>query len=195
MPSRKAVPAKAQDSGRTRATVRIRVVTRADRAVWIRLRRRLWPHHSVRSLVAEADELLNSERDGSFWHGPMRATILLAELADGPIIGFVEVDLRPFADGCRSSPVGYLEGWYVEPNHRRKNVGRALVLAAENWARAKGCFEMASDARVENEVSAKAHRRIGYREVHRLVHFRRGLTPSIRRPSRPRKAARAGAPT
>ena len=35
------------------------------------------------------------------------------------------------ADGCTTHPVGYVEGWYVDPDVRRKGVGKALVAAAE----------------------------------------------------------------
>ncbi len=31
----------------------------------------------------------------------------------GTLIGLAEVSLREWAEGCGSSPVGYLEGWYV----------------------------------------------------------------------------------
>ena len=105
----------------------------------------------------------------------MVATVLLAETdTEGPV-GFAEVDLRPSADGCRSSPVGYLEGWYVRPGFRRRGVGKALVRAAEEWAREQGCSEMASDTEVGNKTSQDAYRALGYEEVNRLVHFRRDL--------------------
>jgi aminoglycoside 6'-N-acetyltransferase I len=159
----------------SRTEPRIRVLTRADRATWIGLRRQLWPHHTLEELTEDADAILRTEKAGRFRRASMPASILLAELDSGKIVGFAEVDLRPFADGCRTSPVGYLEGWYVALEHRRMNVGRALVRAAEAWAREQGCTEMASDTEFENTTSQRAHRALGYEEVDRLVHFRRDL--------------------
>ena len=43
--------------------------------------------------------------------------------------------------------------------------------AAENWAREKGCTEMASDTWLDNEPSIRAHLKMGYNEVERLVHY------------------------
>ena len=77
--------------------------------------------------------------------------------------------------GLEARPVGYIEGWYVDGDVRRQGVGRALVEAAEAWARSKGCRQMASDALIDNAVSIEAHARLGYREVERLVHFAKEL--------------------
>ncbi len=46
-----------------------------------------------------------------------------------------------------------------------------LTDTAENWAREKGCKEMASDTWLENGSSIRAHAKMGYIEVERLVHF------------------------
>jgi aminoglycoside 6'-N-acetyltransferase I len=85
------------------------------------------------------------------------------------------VGTRPYADGCDTSPVGYLEAWCVEPSVRRKGYGRALLQAAEAWAREAGCREMASDAEWENSRSQQAHLHCGYAEVGRIVQFRKAL--------------------
>jgi aminoglycoside 6'-N-acetyltransferase I len=154
---------------------RIRVLTPSDLSAWVELRRQLWPHHKFEDLAKDAADLLLTADDGRFRRASMPATVLLAEMSAGRIVGFAEVDLRPYADGCQSSPVGYLEGWYVVPEHRGKNVGRALVLGAEDWARNQGCTEMASDTGLENTDSQKAHHALGYEEVDRMVHFRRPL--------------------
>ncbi|MBL8062416.1 MAG: GNAT family N-acetyltransferase, partial [Anaerolineales bacterium] len=63
------------------------------------------------------------------------------------------------------------EGWFVYPEMRGKGIAGALTQAAEDWARGKGCTEMASDTWLDNEASIRAHLKMGYFEVERLVHF------------------------
>ncbi len=87
----------------------------------------------------------------------------------------MEVSLRNYAEGCDTSPVGYVEGWYVDPDLRRGGVGALLVQAAEAWALEQGCTEMGSDCYLENEVSRLAHTALGYQEVERLIHFEKRL--------------------
>lgn len=90
-------------------------------------------------------------------------------------IGFIHVGLRVYADGCETSPVGYIEAWYVAEEYRRTGVGEDLIGAAENWARELGCTEMGSDCLLDNEVSLAAHTAIGYTESERLIAFRKDL--------------------
>jgi aminoglycoside 6'-N-acetyltransferase I len=92
--------------------------------------------------------------------------------------GFVEVSIRDYAEGCDTNWIGYVEGWFVDPDTRRLGVGRALIAAAEAWALAQGCREMASDTELANTLSQEAHGRLGYTEVGRSVHFRKPLPGS-----------------
>ena len=94
---------------------------------------------------------------------------------DGTLVGFIEMSLRSHAEDCESSPVGYIEGWFVVESLRRSGIGGQLVRAAEDWARAHGCTEMASDTWLDNTLSQQAHAVLGYEEVERLVHFRKAL--------------------
>ncbi|HEX3627371.1 MAG TPA: GNAT family N-acetyltransferase, partial [Verrucomicrobiae bacterium] len=89
--------------------------------------------------------------------------------------GFAEVGSRSLADGCSTSPVAYLEGWFVDRDLRRQGIGRSLVVAAEQWARERGFREFASDAELENLESQNAHVAIGFREVDRLVLYLKAL--------------------
>jgi len=107
--------------------------------------------------------------------GREEAEVFVVDRGAGRLAGFVEVGTRPYADGCDTSPVAYLEAWYVDPDVRRQGHGRALVAAAERWARAQGYREMASDTQLDNVVSQAAHRRAGYHEVDRVVQFRKEL--------------------
>jgi aminoglycoside 6'-N-acetyltransferase I len=103
------------------------------------------------------------------------AEIFVVERPGGTLAGFVEVGERAYADGCVTSPVGYIEAWYVDPDIRNHGYGRALLETAEAWARARGRREMASDARLDNEASQRAHERSGYHEVDRAVQYRKSL--------------------
>jgi aminoglycoside 6'-N-acetyltransferase I len=47
--------------------------------------------------------------------------------------------------------------------------------SAENWARAQGCLEMASDALIDYEGPQRAHEALGFDVVDRCLHFRKGL--------------------
>jgi aminoglycoside 6'-N-acetyltransferase I len=71
--------------------------------------------------------------------------------------------------------VAYLEGWYVDSDMRRQGVGAALIRSAEDWARAKGLHEFASDAQLANAVSQEAQVALGFTEVERLVAYRKVL--------------------
>ena len=115
------------------------------------------------------------EIDHFFREPSETVTTLVAELDDGSLCGFLEAGTRPYAEGCVSSPVGYIEGWWVDPNHRKQGVGAALVSAAEDWAKVLGLSEMASDADLSNELSHNAHRALGYAEAQRIVCFRKSL--------------------
>lgn len=109
---------------------------------------------------------------------PTHAGALLAVMESGDVVGFAEVSLRAVAEGCRHTPVGYLEGWYVASGWRGRGIGRRLVEAAEGWALARGCREMASDTELDNTASQAAHARLGYEEVERVVLFRKALGSS-----------------
>ena len=92
------------------------------------------------------------------------------------LVGFVEVGLRSHANGCDDSrPVGFVEGWFVWPDWRRNGIAGKLVAAAEDWARAQSCTEMASDTWIDNEGSQKAHEALGYEVTDRCVNYRKKL--------------------
>jgi aminoglycoside 6'-N-acetyltransferase I len=129
------------------------------------MRRALWDDCPDDQQAREMDEILGGESED----------VLLAERPGGGLCGFLEVALRSRADGCETTPVGYIEGWYVDEDVRLQGVGRALVEAAEAWARSRGCRQMASDAELWNEVSHRAHGALGYRETARLVLFKKEL--------------------
>lgn len=144
----------------------IRPIKESDGSSWIRLRYALWPD------AAPPHE----EEVARFFSGESKEpqAVLVAEV-DGEIKGFVELSIRVHADGCVTDRIGYLEGWYVEEDSRRRGLGRALVEASEVWARDAGCVEFASDCDLENERSAAVHKALGFEEVNRIRCFRKAL--------------------
>jgi GNAT superfamily N-acetyltransferase len=94
---------------------------------------------------------------------------------DGLLGGFISYSLRPWADGCVERPVPYIEGWFVREELRLRGIGRALVVAVEEWARAAGFNEIGSDVNVGNAPSLAAHRRLGFEPTDRLQLFRKDL--------------------
>lgn len=149
--------------------MQIRAVTRADRDEWARMRAALYPDPPIR----EIDDWLDATESGGTH--PVGVAVLVADRGDGTLAGFAEIGSRSYAEGCDSTPVAYLEGWYVDPDARRNGLGGRLLRAAEAWAGANGFTEMASDAELDNEVSLRAHRALGFDEVERQVCFRKRL--------------------
>ena len=101
---------------------------------------------------------------------------LFAAVAKNEIIGFAQCQLRhDYVEGCSTSPVGYLEGIFVEERCRRQGVARALLHACEDWARSKGCTEFASDCELTNVESQEFHRAVGFEEANRIVAYVRKI--------------------
>jgi aminoglycoside 6'-N-acetyltransferase I len=148
----------------------VRLAVRADLDAVARQFATLWPDSSPDEHITEAAAILAGNPPST-----MPLVIFVAEIA-GTVVGFVEVGLRSHADGCDGrKPVGFVEGWYVDPDHRRSGIGRALVVAAEDWARAQGCTEIASDTWADNEPSQLAHEALGFAVVDRCVNYRKAL--------------------
>jgi aminoglycoside 6'-N-acetyltransferase I len=144
----------------------IRSLAESDLGDWLRLRRLLWDGSSEEDHKSEMVDIIEHS-DSQF--------VAVADLGGGKLAGFLEASIRSHVEDCATDHVGYLEGWFVEPEYRQIGIGAGLVRYAEEWARAHGCTEMASDAEVNNLVSQQAHTRLGYAETSRLVHLRKEL--------------------
>ena len=145
--------------------MRVRRLDSADVPRWIELRAELWPDQSRDELDAEGRVALAADP-------PL--IVFVAEVDDA-LAGFIELSLRSVAEGCASSPVPYVEGWYVEAASRRRGIGGALMHAAESWCRELGYREFGSDALADNHLSRAAHAALGFEEVETLVVFRKAL--------------------
>ena len=139
----------------------------SDAPAWTAMRPALWPS-------ADAGELAEEAAAYFAGRGPL-ALVMLCEAEVAAPVGMIELSLRSHADGCRSSPVPFVEGWYVAAEARRRGAGAALMAAAEDWARAGGYSELAFDTELDNEAGRLAHAGCGFEEVGRAVKFRKSL--------------------
>jgi aminoglycoside 6'-N-acetyltransferase I len=146
----------------------VRPATREDAAAWLRMRQELWPEYGESYHPQEVSQYFDGKLE-------MPLQVLIATDAAGNPLGFAELSIRAYAEGCSTNRVAYLEGWYVVPEARRGGVGRALVEAAERWGAARGCTEFASDSLLDNTVSAAAHRALGFEEVEQIRCYRKSL--------------------
>jgi len=149
----------------------VNILRRTQIDEWGKLRRALWPEVAFDQHRREMTDVLSD---------PEFNAVFVSTGRNRKLNGFIEVSMRLTAEGCRSSPIGYLEGWFVAPEVRKKGIGGALLARAEAWASSRGCKEIASDTEVENALSRVVHAQFGYEEVSRLAHFRKELrhTPS-----------------
>ena len=113
----------------------VRSATRADLDAWVRMRRALWPDPND-DHPREAQQ---------FFDGRLRnlLEVLLAFDASGRAVGFAELSIRNCAEGCVTDRIGYLEGWYVEPEVRRQGVGRARSRRPKHGPAGRGALNLA----------------------------------------------------
>ena len=125
----------------------------------------MWSSHTAAELRGEFETLLSHSE----------AAVFLCRV-DGKSVGFAQCQLRhDYVEGTDSSPVGYLEGVFVETQYRKRGFGKALVDACENWAKEQGCTEFASDCELENTQSLAFHLHSGFQEVNRVICFVRKI--------------------
>jgi aminoglycoside 6'-N-acetyltransferase I len=146
-------------------TVRVRAASAADIDAWSAMRSALWPDADPGELRSEA----------LAWDVGSGITFIAVDESDHAI-GMAEASLRrDYVNGTDGSPVGFLEAWYVDADHRGRGVGRALIAAVEAWTCERGCTELASDALLDNTASHAAHAACGFEETERVVYFRKVL--------------------
>lgn len=147
--------------------MRVARVTAADAENWTAMRTGLWPRGGEGQHAADIARLLVD---------PGETVNLIARDAEGVALGFAEAALRhDYVNGCKTSPVAFLEGIFVQPETRGRGVARALVAGVEAWAQERGCTEFASDCAIDNEQSQRMHAALGFAETQRVVFFRKTL--------------------
>ncbi len=143
----------------------IRRCDAADLAEWARLRQALWPDGSVEEHAGEIAVALPE--------GILRGYLAIGD--EERAIGFAELSIRRYANGSTQSPVPFLEGIWIVPEHRQHGIGRLLIERISADCAAEGFVELCSDAEIDNLVSQHAHESWGFSETERVVYFRKTL--------------------
>lgn len=144
--------------------VQIRKAAVRDKTAWVDLRVQLWPESNPGELRDDVRQILEDANWAAFM-----------AVNEGEVIGFIECSIRDKAPACETDRIGYIEAWFVAPEFRNQGAGRRLVEAGEQWARYKGCTEMASDTTSNYPLSPAAHKALGYQEVKRKFYYRKSL--------------------
>lgn len=145
--------------------LRIYKAREEDALTTAKLAIQMWEDASIEELAEGFVDVINSPE----------GVVFLGEV-DGQKIGFAQCQLRhDYVEGTETSPVGYLEGIFIEQNYRKQGYAKQLLAACEKWAKEQGCTEFASDCELDNTESLKFHLSLGFEEANRVICFMKPL--------------------
>ena len=125
----------------------------------------LWKGNSIKEMSNMFESLISDDN-----------AVCFLKYVDGKAIGFAQCQLRhDYVEGTDSSPVGYLEGIFVEAEYRKHGHAKTLLKACEAWAKEKHCTEFASDCELGNDDSLRFHTAMGFEETNRIICFRKDI--------------------
>lgn len=143
----------------------IHKATSNDTMVLAELAIQMWSNHTVSELNTDFAEIVKSND-----------AVCFIKYVDDIPVGFAQCQLRhDYVEGTHSSPVGYLEGIFIVPEHQHKGYAKELLHECELWAKGKGCTEFASDCELDNTYSFNFHMAMGFEEANRVICFRKEL--------------------
>lgn len=143
----------------------VREATQADALALAELAIKLWSSHTISELQSEFLDLICSDN-----------AVCFIKYVGSKAVGFAQCQLRnDYVEGTDTSPVGYLEGIFVEEEYRHNGYAKELLSKCEKWAKEKHCTEFASDCEINNEISLQFHLSMGFEEANRIICFRKDI--------------------
>lgn len=143
----------------------IRKAEQKDAPVLAALAIQMWKDDTLTELEEGFSALLKQNDVGLF-----------LKYAEDDCAGFAQCQLRyDYVEGTHTSPVGYLEGIFVEERYRKQGFAKELLHECEDWAKEKGCREFVSDCELSNAGSYRFHIAMGFEEANRILCFRKKL--------------------
>ncbi len=144
------------------------MITRAteiDAPALAKLAIQMWSNHTLSELEEDFAEIIGNEN-----------AVCFIKYAEGKPIGFAQCQIRhDYVEGTETSPVGYLEGIFIQEEYRHRGFAKELLQKCEKWANDKKCSEFASDCELNNIDSLKFHLAMGFDEVNRIICLRKEI--------------------
>lgn len=109
---------------------------KTDPTVWAAMRLQLWDKYACDAHLTDIDNILSNKQNAEY----------MAILTNQQAVGFAEISLRQYANGCSKQPVPFLEGIWVKPEYRQQGIGQALISKITTDLILKGVDEVCSDA-------------------------------------------------
>lgn len=126
----------------------------------------MWKNHTLSELETDFSDMISKEN----------AVCFMKYVEDKPI-GFAQCQIRyDYVEGTETSPVGYLEGIFIQEEFRHMGFARELLQKCEKWASSKNCSEFASDCELNNIDSLQFHLAMGFDEVNRIICFQKRIS-------------------
>jgi aminoglycoside 6'-N-acetyltransferase I len=139
----------------------IKKATKEDALILAELAIQMWHSHTISELQTEFINLICNDN-----------AVCFIKFVNNKAIGFVQCQLRnDYVEGTSTSPVGYLEGIFIQREYRHNGYARELLLKCEKWAKEKQCTEFASDCELDNDTSLEFHLSMGFKEANRIICF------------------------
>jgi GNAT superfamily N-acetyltransferase len=98
-------------------------------------------------------------------------TVFVAEDESGQLVGLLSIGHQLTL--WHAGPSALIQELVVDKAMRRKGVGRALILAAMQWAREVGCSEIGVSTEQDNLAAQAFYQRMGFTDISLLLehHF------------------------
>ena len=95
--------------------------------------------------------------------------ILVADAGQGQVVGLLTMSQRWTL--WHTGPCAFIEELVVDEGGRRQGIGRALLQAALDWAKAQGCSEVELSTEPDNLKAQAFYRRLGFESIALLLEY------------------------
>ena len=92
-------------------------------------------------------------------------SFLFVAVADGRVVGFISGELREGSPTFLPKTWASVDDVFVEPDHRNRGMGRALLQSVGEWARQRGASGISLQVAAANARARKFYEELGFREI------------------------------